>query len=172
MSVSSVLSPYQIKSMIEGVITKELTINHDNRGLLMEFLRDDDEFYQKFGQAYMTLVKKGIAKGWHYHKKQDDHFVCVEGKALVALYDMREDSPTYKQSQDFILSAPELDGEHLLVKIPKGVVHGFTAVDCDQAKIVNIPTEHYDYDEPDEFRYEWNSPEIDYQWPDYVKGGG
>jgi len=158
--------------MINGVITKKLSVHQDGRGLLMEFLRNDDKEFQKFGQVYLTLVKKNVAKGWHYHKIQTDHFVCVEGQALVALYDMRQDSSTYKQSQDFILSAPEIEGEHLLVVIPNGVLHGFTAINCEQAKIVNIPTETYNYDEPDEFRFEWNSPEINYQWPENVTSGG
>ena len=158
--------------MIKGVEVKKLEVHKDERGLLMEFLRNNDKMFNKFGQVYMTLVKKGMVKAWHFHEKQDDHFICVEGKALVALYDMREDSPTYKQSQDFILSAPDLEGEHLLVKIPRGVAHGFTAVDCDQAKIVNTPTEAYNYDDPDEIRFPWDSPDIDYKWPDYVKEGG
>lgn len=157
--------------MIEGVEIKKLSVHPDERGLLMEFLRDDDPLFQKFGQVYLTLVKRGVAKAWHFHELQDDHFVCVEGKALVALYDMRKDSPTYGQSQDFVLSAPDVEGEHLLVKIPKGVAHGFTAFGCEQAKIVNIPTEHYNYQEPDEFRFPWNSPEIKYQWPEEITSG-
>ncbi len=158
--------------MIEGVKTKQLKPIKDDRGLVMEFLRDDDEIFENFGQVYVTLVKKGVAKAWHHHNLQDDHFICVEGKALVALCDMRQDSATFKECQDFTLSAPELDGEHLLVKIPKGVAHGFTAVDCEQAKIINVPTVHYNHDEPDEQRYSWNSEEIPYKWPDDVKSGG
>jgi dTDP-4-dehydrorhamnose 3,5-epimerase len=158
--------------MIEGVEIKQLKPIKDDRGLLMEFLRDDDNIFEAFGQAYMTLVKKGVAKAWHYHRLQDDHFICVEGHALVALYDNRKESATYGQAQDFILSAPELEGEHLLVKIPKGVIHGFTAVNCEQAKIVNLPTKHYDYNNTDELRFPWNSEEVKYQWPKEVTQGG
>ncbi len=158
--------------MINGVKVKKLVVHPDERGLLMEFLRNDEEFFEKFGQVYLTLVKKGVAKGWHYHKKQVDHFVCVEGRALVALYDQRKDSPTFGQTQDFIIAAPDVSGEHLLIKIPSGVVHGFSAYKCKQVKIVNIPTELYNYNELDEFRYPWNSPGIPYQWPKEVKTGG
>jgi len=158
--------------MIKGVEIKKLKIIPDERGRLMEILRSDEPIFEKFGQVYMTTAFPGVTKAWHYHKGQDDHFVCVEGKALVALYDMRKDSPTFGQSQDFTLSAPDVEGEHLLVKIPKGVAHGFTAIDCSQAKIVNIPTKHYNYDKPDEERFPWNSKEINYKWPSEVKGGG
>jgi len=158
--------------MINGVMVKQLKPISDDRGLLMEFLRNDDQIFEKFGQVYLTLVKRGVVKAWHFHNLQDDHFVCVQGRALVALYDMRESSPTFGTAQDFILSAPDVEGEHLLVKIPKGVAHGFTAVDCQQAKIVNIPTMAYNYQEPDEVRFPWNDPKINYKWPEEVKSGG
>ncbi|MFA6410185.1 MAG: dTDP-4-dehydrorhamnose 3,5-epimerase family protein [Candidatus Buchananbacteria bacterium] len=158
--------------MIDGVKIKKLKVMPDDRGFLMEMMRNDDEIFEKFGQIYMTGVKRGVAKGWHYHKIQNDHFVCVLGKALVVLYDARKDSPTFGQVQEFFLSEPKLEGEQILLKIPKGVYHGFTAVDCDWARIINIPTERYDYQQPDEHRCAWNSSEVPYQWPKEVTMGG
>ncbi|MBU1037212.1 dTDP-4-dehydrorhamnose 3,5-epimerase family protein [Patescibacteria group bacterium] len=158
--------------MIKDVAVKKLKVIKDSRGFLMEIFRNDDNFFQKFGQVYMTVVKKGAAKGWHYHKKQDDHFVCILGKALVVLCDFRKNSPTYKKVQKFILTEPKVKGNHLLVKIPRGVLHGFTAYKCSEARIVNIPTEKYNYKKPDEFRFPWNSKKVPYQWPKGVKIGG
>ena len=158
--------------MIDGVKIKKLKTIPDDRGFLMEILRNDDEIFEQFGQVYMTGVKRGVAKGWHYHYKQADHMVCVSGKVLLVLYDARHDSPTKGKVQEFILTAPTGDGEQLLVKIPIGVYHGFTAVDCNEARIVNIPTQKYNYEEPDEHRCPWNSNEVPYKWPPEVKHGG
>jgi|SRR3989338_1338585 len=158
--------------MIKGVVIKKLAIHKDKRGLLMEFLRNDEPIFKKFGQVYMTLVKKGMVKAWHFHKKQDDHFICVEGKALVGLFDMRKKSPTYNQGQKIIISAPDLLGEHVLIKIPKGVAHGFCAYQYKHTKIINIPTKHYDYENPDEYRFSWNDPNIKFRWPKDIKYGG
>lgn len=153
-------------------MVKKLDIHRDERGILMEFLRNDEPLFKKFGQAYMTLVKKGVAKAWHLHKHQDDHFICVEGRAVVGLCDMRPKSPTYKKVVKIFLSSPELSGNHALVKIPKGVAHGFCSYGCDQAKIVNLPTNTYNYKNPDECRFSWNDPMIKFKWPEYVKKGG
>ncbi|MFA6215181.1 MAG: dTDP-4-dehydrorhamnose 3,5-epimerase family protein [Patescibacteria group bacterium] len=158
--------------MIEGVIVKKLKVIPDDRGFLMEMLRSDDEVFDKFGQIYMTGVKRGVAKGWHYHKIQTDHFICVGGKALVVLYDARENSKTKGEVQEFILSEPETAGSQILLKIPVGVFHGFTATDCEEARIINIPTEKYNYEKPDEYRVAWNSPEVPYVWPKEVATGG
>jgi len=157
--------------MIEGVQIKRLKCIQDRRGFLMEMLRSDDEIFKGFGQVYITGCKKGIAKGWHYHKLQTDNFICVSGIALVPLYDMRENSKTKGEVNEFILKAPLAD-EHVLLQIPPGVVHGFTPLGCEEIRIINIPNLPYQYNSPDEYRFPWNSEQIPYKWPEEVTDGG
>lgn len=160
-------------SMIQDVRIKQLKLLPDDRGFLMEMLRCDDEIFKGFGQVYITGCIKGVAKGWHYHKEQVDNFVCVFGKALVVLCDLRDGSPTYGAVDEFFLEAPPSVGDgNMLLQIPPLVVHGFTAYECDEARIINIPTLPYRYEGPDEYRYPWNSDEIPYKWPEYVVRGG
>lgn len=161
--------------MIQDVKIKKLKLLPDNRGFLMEMLRCDDEVFERFGQVYITGCIRGVVKGWHYHKEQTDNFVCVYGKALVVLCDLREGSPTRGVCEEFILGGPGKGGlsdGHILLQIPPLVVHGFTAHECDEARIINIPTRPYRYGNPDEYRYPWNSEEIPYKWPGYVTRGG
>ncbi len=146
--------------MIEGVKTKKLKLIPDERGYLMEMLRNDDDVFIKFGQSYITACYPGVVKGWHYHKKQTDSFVCVKGMAKVVLYDSREDSPTHKEINEFFIG----EKNPLLVQIPPSVMHGFKAVTDETALIINCPTEVYNYDKPDEFRLPFNAEEIPYDW--------
>jgi len=159
--------------MIQGVQIKTLNPLIDDRGFLMEMLRSDEPIFEQFGQVYVTCCTRGVAKGWHYHKEQVDHFVCISGKALVVLYDGREDSPTRGQAQEFKLYAPpSSDPAPILLKIPRLVLHGFTAYECDEARIINVPTLPYRRENPDEYRTPWNSPEVPYRWPAEVVRGG
>ena len=146
--------------MIDGVVVKKLKLIPEDRGRLMEMLRADDAVFEKFGQVYMTTAKSGIVKAWHYHKKQDDNFVCVHGKIRLALYDSRKDSPTYKKVNEFMLS---LD-EPILVHIPKLVYHGFKGVSDCEAVVINTPTRTYNYKKPDEFRLDAYDNDIPYDW--------
>lgn len=146
--------------MIEGVVVKKLKLIADDRGFLMEILRSDEKIFDRFGQCYVTLVRPGIVKGWHYHKKQYDHFVCLKGEAKVVLYDAREKSKTHREVNEFFLSLES----PLLVKIPPYVFHGFTASGEEDAMILNLPTEVYHYSEPDEFRESPFSGKIPYDW--------
>jgi len=172
-SPSTLLKTSLSQTMIHGVELKKLNLIPDERGFLMEILRCDDPIFERFGQAYITGCKRGFAKAWHYHRLQSDHFVCVLGKALVVLCDTRKDSPTYEKIQEFTLEAPPCEGsEPFLIKIPPFIAHGFTALDCEEARILNFPTLPYNHNNPDEFRLPWNSEEISYKWPPYVTKGG
>jgi len=146
--------------MIEGVKVKGLRFIPDERGYLMEILRSDWTEYERFGQVYVTAAYPGVVKGWHYHKLQTDHFVCVHGMAKVVLYDRREDSPTFGEVNEFFIG----ERNPCLIKIPPCVVHGFKGVGQDVALIVNVPTELYDYDDPDEHRLPYDTDEIPYDW--------
>ena len=146
--------------MIEGVVVKKLKPIVDDRGFLMEILRTDDEMFDRFGQCYVTAVHPGIVKGWHYHKKQYDHFCCLQGTARVVLYDPRTNSKTHREVNEFILSLET----PLVVKIPPYVFHGFAAEGKQGALILNLPTEPYHYSDPDEYRESPFSGKIPYDW--------
>ncbi|MGQ9584272.1 MAG: dTDP-4-dehydrorhamnose 3,5-epimerase family protein [Anaerolineae bacterium] len=146
--------------MIEGVRTRKLRLIPDERGFLMEMLRSDWDEFQKFGQVYITAVYPGVVKGWHYHKVQTDYFICVAGMAKVVLYDAREGSPTHGEVNEFFLGTQN----PMLLVIPPGVMHGFKGISPEMTLIVNVPTECYNYDQPDEYRLPAHTDEIPYDW--------
>ncbi len=146
--------------MIDGVKIKKLKIIPDERGRLMEILRCDDDIFENFGQVYVTTAKPGVVKAWHYHKLQDDHFTCLMGKVKVALFDARKDSKTYGEINDFVMS---LDDPFVL-KIPKGVYHGFKGIADIESMVLNVPTKSYNYDNPDELRVDAFDKDIGYDW--------
>ncbi|MFN8548861.1 MAG: dTDP-4-dehydrorhamnose 3,5-epimerase family protein [Candidatus Eisenbacteria bacterium] len=146
--------------MIEGVVVKPLKVIADERGWLMEIFRDDDPFFRKFGQAYLTVVYPGVVKGWHYHKVQDDHFCVVKGMSKVVLYDRRDDSKTKGEVNEFFMG----EKNPILLLIPHGVLHGMKGVGVEPALLLNVPTEHYDYASPDEYRVHPHDNDIPYDW--------
>jgi len=146
--------------MISGVKVKRLKVVPDERGRLMEIFRADDDFFNKFGQVYLTTAYPGVVKAWHFHKKQDDNITVVKGMAKIVLYDGRQNSSTYKEINEFFV------GEHnpLLIHIPKGVYHGLKCISEEEVLVINIPTETYNYKKPDEFRLPADTKKISYNW--------
>ncbi len=148
------------KQLIDGVKVKRLRLLPDERGRLMEILRADDESFEKFGQVYITTTYPGVVKGWHYHKIQNDNMTVIKGMAKIVLYDEREGSPTKGIINEFFV------GEHnpLLIHIPRLVWHGFKCISETEAIMVNVPTELYDYTNPDEYRKDPHTGGIPYDW--------
>ena len=146
--------------LIDGVKTKQLRVIPDERGRLAEILRADDDLFSKFGQVYFTTAYPGVVKGWHYHKKQTDYFFCIRGMTKLVLYDPREDSPTYKLINEFFVG----DRNPLLVVIPPYIYHGFKAISTEESIMINIPTEPYNRENPDEYRLDAHTVEIPYDW--------
>ncbi len=145
---------------INGVTVQALKVIPDERGRLMEIMRKDDEFFTGFGQVYLSTVYPGVVKAWHYHRVQDDRFTCIKGMIKAVLYDDRSDSPTRGLLNEFYL------GEHSprLIVIPSGVYHGWKCIGETEAYVINIPSEPYNYSEPDEFRLDPHGGGIPYDW--------
>ena len=145
---------------IHGVKTKSLTRHMDDRGYVMEILRDDDDLFIRFGQVYVATCDPGIIKAWHAHAKQTDNFCIIKGTAKIGLYDGRENSPTYRQTATYVLG--ELNP--VLLQIPPGVWHGQMALGNEPSYLLNIPTEHYDRANPDELRADPFENDFNYDW--------
>jgi dTDP-4-dehydrorhamnose 3,5-epimerase len=145
---------------IDGVWVKDLAVIPDERGRLQEILRADDDGFKKFGQVYISTTYPGVVKAWHLHKVQEDNFCCVKGMVKLVLYDSRDPSPTKGTLTEYFL------GEHnpMLVRVPAGVYHGWKCISEDESIVVNIPTEAYKREAPDEYRAPWDTPDIPYSW--------
>ena len=146
--------------MIYGVIVKKLKVIPDERGRLMEIFRADDNFFEKFGQVYMTSAYPGVVKGWHYHKKQSDNMTVVRGMMKIVLYDSRKESVTFGEINEIFAGY----ANPVLVHIPPFVYHGFKCISENEAIVINAPTEVYHYSEPDEFRLPAHNNDIPYNW--------
>lgn len=146
--------------MIDGVEVKHLIKNADDRGFLMEILRSDDPLFEHFGQSYVSLNYPGVIRAWHWHELQEDYFCCIQGMIQVPLYDMRADSATHGELNEFFM------GEHnpIVLRIPRGVAHGYKTIGVVPSLLLNMPTRPFDRDRPDELRLPWNTEQIPYSW--------
>lgn len=146
--------------MIKDMDIKQLRYIPDERGRLMEILRRDDDVFSMFGQVYITTTYPHVVKAWHYHKLQDDFIVCIKGMIKLVAYDAREDSTTRGTVEELFI------GEYnpILVKVPRMVYHGWKCISEEEAIVINIPTEPYNREAPDEYRVDPHINDIPYTW--------
>ncbi len=145
--------------LIDGVRTRPLARIADERGWLMEILRSDDPLFARFGQVYVSATYPGVVKAWHYHKVQVDNFACVAGMVKLVLVDTRPASSTEGVVNEFFIGTLN----PLLVQVPNRVYHGWKCISEELSLVVNVPTEPYRRDDPDEYRVEAHGV-LPYDW--------
>jgi dTDP-4-dehydrorhamnose 3,5-epimerase len=145
--------------MIDHVKIVKLTTHGDERGFFREVLRFPEQFDGvPVGQLSHSQVKKGVIKAWHGHVYQSQWNYVVIGQMKVALYDNREDSPTYKETMEIVI---DNDVEPEAYFFPPGVLHGYK---CIQGPMQIIYVTSGMYDLEDEIRKSNKDLDIDYTW--------
>jgi len=145
--------------VIEGTVLEGLVTHTDERGFFREIIRVTDEFFAEgFGQWSHSLMYPGVIKAWHIHKKQIDWWYVCNGLLKVALHDTRPDSPSYRETMEFLMGD---DQPARLLRIPPGVAHGCKCLNG-PANLFYVTSKVYDPD--DEGRIAHDDPEIGYDW--------
>lgn len=146
--------------MIDGVVYKDLVTHTDERGFFREILRNDDDFVAAgFGQLSHSLVHEGVVKAWHAHRQQTQWNYVAFGLIKVALYDTRPESPTFRETMEFLAG----DNQQPRVYVfPPGVAHGY---ECLHGPVHMIYVTSGTYDLDDEVRLPHDDPGIGYTWP-------
>ncbi len=146
--------------MIEGIKTKELLKHVDERGFFAEIMRQDWEKLLRedhIVQFNLSYSYPGIVRAWHRHLRgQVDYFICIEGSIKVCAYDDREDSETYGELDEIVLSSERLR----VARIPGSLWHGYKAIGTKPIKLLYGVNRLYDYEDPDEERRPWNDANI------------
>ena len=145
--------------MIEGVVFKDLITHPDERGYFREIIRVNDGFFTEgFGQWGHSMMYAGVIKAWHIHKVQVDWWYVACGVLKVALHDTRKDSPTCRETMEFLMGDYQAAGA---VRVPPGVAHGCKAIHG-PVHLFYITSKIYD--PQDEGRIPYDDPEIGYDW--------
>ena len=119
--------------MIQGVKIIPLKKIMDERGMIMHMMRNDSEYFTKFGEIYFSVIFPGAIKAWHLHKEMTLNYAVVAGNIKLVLYDARVDSPTYKELQEIFVG----QDNYCLISIPPGIVNGFKAVGNEKSIVAN-----------------------------------
>ncbi len=145
--------------MIKGVFKKNLTTHPDERGFFREIIRISDDFFKEgFGQLSHSLVYPGTIKAWHTHKKQTQWNYVVCGLIKVALHDTRTESPTYRETMEFLIGDNQ---PAQLYAFPPGVAHGYKCIHGPM-HIIYVTSDVYDPKEEGHIAHD--DIEIGYNW--------
>ena len=130
--------------MIEGIVLTRLKTHSDERGFFREVFRFSENFKGiSVGQLSHSLVKEGVVKGWHGHTVQFQWNYVVTGLTRVALLDDRVDSPTFRETMEFLVGEGQ---EPSAYYFPPGVLHGYKCLKGPM-QIIYVTSDVYDSDD-------------------------
>jgi dTDP-4-dehydrorhamnose 3,5-epimerase len=111
----------------------------------------------RFVQANLSTSASGVLRGLHYHRRQLDRWIVANGRAFVALVDVR---PVAAGAGPAAVETRVLDADEW-VEIPAGVAHGFLALaPLDLVYLVTA-----EFDDSDELGFAWDDPAVGVPWP-------
>ena len=82
------------KINIDGVILTPLKKITHPKGDILHGMKNKDDGYAGFGEAYFSIIKQGDIKGWNRHKTMTLNLIVPTGKVTFIIYDDREKSKT------------------------------------------------------------------------------
>jgi dTDP-4-dehydrorhamnose 3,5-epimerase len=152
---------------VPGVRIGHLTRHEDGRGSFREVWRvawfpalgmaETGRSGAAFVQANVSTSASGVLRGLHLHRRQLDHWVVLDGRAFVALVDVR---PMLAGGLHPSVETRELGPDDWLA-IPAGVAHGFLALE--PLELLYLVTN--EYDGSDELGFAWDDPLAAVAWP-------
>ncbi len=153
-------------SAIDGVRWGAIVRHADERGTFRELWRAgwfvspraNGAPAPRFVQANLSTSAAGVLRGLHLHRRQLDFWVVIDGRAFVALVDVR---PLLDGAGDRpIVETREITAD-ATVTIPAGVAHGFLALE--PLRLAYFVTA--EYDATDELGFAWDDSLAAVAWP-------
>lgn len=122
---------------------KPIPKHSDNRGFLIEFLREDENILNFKGQVYASTISPGDIRGNHYHNEKTEIFCVMKGKLKVLVQQINSED-----IDEYILDSNKDMLDRLLV-LPK-FAHTFINVGKEEAILLAYGDKVHNHDDPDQ----------------------
>jgi dTDP-4-dehydrorhamnose 3,5-epimerase len=149
------------QELIHMVKLREVKHVPKHNGYLTEIYRKDWNLDgEPIGQVFQIKMNPGAISGWHVHETTTDQIFVNYGLIKVVLYDPRQDSPTYKMINEFVVGTVR----PMMIVVPPKVFHAVQNVHDGESLLLNIVDVAYNYENPDHWRAPLNHSEIPYRF--------
>jgi dTDP-4-dehydrorhamnose 3,5-epimerase len=141
--------------MIKDVLLTPLDIIEVPNGRVFHALKDLDEGYNKFGEAYFSEVEPGKVKAWKRHQLMTLNLVVPIGEIRFVLFDDRLEG--HQEYGEYYLSPQR----YSRLTIPPMVWVGFQGLSKTNSLLLNVADLTHDPEEVDrkelsEIQFDWS----------------
>lgn len=143
---------------IDGVVIQALKQFPDERGTVLHMMRNDNPFFDNFGEIYFSEIFSGVIKAWKWHSKMTQFFAVPVGCIQLILFDDRVGSPTNGNVMELTTGREN----YLLIKIPPQVWYGFKGISDGPALLANCAD--FPHTPGESQKKPLNDPDIPFVW--------
>jgi len=144
------------EKLIEGIIFSPVKKIGHQYGDLFHIIRNFDEGFCGFGEAYISTIKYNKIKAWKRHLNMTANMVVPLGRVKMIVYDDRPGSSTNGLFNEFVLA----NDNYYRLTIPPNLVYGFTGLDKEINMIINVANVPHDPNEQVNYEIDY----VNYNW--------
>lgn len=144
--------------LISGIIINDLKIIDHPKGEILHLFKQNDLGYYNFGEAYISKIKFNCIKAWKRHLKMTSNLIIPIGEVKIVIYDNRIDSPTFKFTNEFVLSIYN----YKRITIPPKLWYGFKGLSQTDSYIINFS--NIIHDPLEQESADLSNFELNYKW--------
>jgi dTDP-4-dehydrorhamnose 3,5-epimerase len=126
--------------MIEGVIKTDLTIVPMKSGSISHAYLKTQSDQINIQEIYFSSIQHESIRAWKCHTRMTINLSAVSGSVKIAMIDGREDSRSYLNIDEIILSK----SPYFRLTIPPGIWYGFFGLSSPETIICNIADHVHD----------------------------
>ena len=121
-------------------------------GDVLHVLKNTDEGYNNFGEAYFSAINKGTIKAWKRHREMTLNLVVPVGLVRFVFC-----TPDMKEFREEIIG----ESNYVRITVQPGVWFGFQGLHSSESLILNIGNIKHDPNEVDrkeitDINFKWN----------------
>ena len=116
------------KISIDEIIKTPLKRIPNPSGDILHAIKNTDNSFTSFGEAYFSIIKFDMIKAWKKHLKMTCNLVVPKGSVLFVFYDSYENFRQEQLGEDY----------YFRLTIPPGIWFGFKGLSKSDSLILNI----------------------------------
>ena len=125
---------------------KPIPKHSDDRGFLIEFLREDENILNFKGQVYASTISPGDIRGNHYHNEKTEIFCVIKGKLKVLIQQIDSN-----KIDEYILDSNKNELDRILV--PPRYAHAFINIGNEEAILLAYGDKVHNHNNPDQHEF-------------------
>ena len=125
---------------------KAIPKHSDDRGFLIEFLREDENILNFKGQIYASTISPGDMRGNHYHNEKTEIFCVMKGKLKVLIQHIDSD-----KIDEYILDSSK--DEIVRILVSHKYVHTFINIGNEEVILLAYGDRVHNHSNPDQYNF-------------------